>query len=359
MKILFITTMDFGELSLATFFARNQPFQSIFAIPESRANYFDEIVDMIYIYSSISELKRVIEKETPDVISLNTGYLVINGSLATVDEFKDFFKYIKEYGCPILTTDPFVRVYDKFPECSFQLHGNELLALKEEIQFLNGYLKDLPHIYGFPCSNNPQITHSFYNPNYCKDISNKTSQNDQWLFVLGEIDFNLLVAKHGKSFITILTNRLKDICRNANNTVRCVFPNVLTDLLKEPLSKYKNLHLFDFLTLSHYEDLIKESDVVFYWNVFSNSILMCYYYNVPFICFEKGHVAELSPKLFDHMSAGIYPNGEPEFIDFFSPLESHLDLMLKTHFSLENRTRILIEYHRLPSPEQIIKTLLP
>ena len=78
MKVLFITTFDFGELSLATFFARNQPFQKVFVVPESRATYFDEVVDTMYVYSSVTQLKRIIKKEAPDVISLNTAYLIVD-----------------------------------------------------------------------------------------------------------------------------------------------------------------------------------------------------------------------------------------------------------------------------------------
>ena len=90
MKVLFITSRDFGELSLATVFARNQPFQSVFAVPAKKHAYFDEVVDIIYTYSSVIELQRIIRNEKPDVISLNTAYLIVNGALATINEFKSF-----------------------------------------------------------------------------------------------------------------------------------------------------------------------------------------------------------------------------------------------------------------------------
>jgi hypothetical protein len=360
MKVLFITSHDFGELSLATFFARNQPFQKVFVIPESRATYFDEVVDIMYVYSSVVQLKKIIEKEVPDVISLNTAYLMVNGNLATMDEFTSFFQYLKQLGCPIITTDPFVRVYDSYPECSFELNGEPLVVLKKEMTFLNDYLKDLPHIYGFPCTNNHENANTFYNNNYCpkeKNLAATTEKIDRWLLVLGEIDFNLLLAKHGETFIIELVNRLKEICQNTNNLVRCVFPKNLTDIVKDPLAPIKNLQILNFVTLKEFENLVSESDIVFYWNVFSNSMMMCCYYDIPFLCFEKGHIAELSVDLFKHMSDGVYRNGNPEFIDFFSPIESNLDVVLKNHYSTENRQRILNEYHSLPTPESIIKRL--
>ncbi len=360
MKVLFITSQDFGELGLATFFARNQPFQSTFAVPAKKAAYFDEVVDIMYAYSSVTELQRIIKNEAPDVISLNTGYLIVNGGLATMDEFQSFFEYLKELGCPVITTDPFVRVYDSYPECAFALDGRPLEALKTEITFLSDYLKDLPHIYGFPCVSSLEKGFSFYNDRFClseKDRWKDPEQKDYWLFVLGEIDYSLLLAKHGEFLITELAKRLTEICQNEQNRVRCVFPKRLAELLREPLSSLKNLQILDFVTLKTFEALVSESHVVFYWNVFSNSIMLCYYYDIPFLCFDKGHLASLSTELFNHMSEGIYRSGKPEFIDFFSPIEPRLDVMLQNHYSPENRQRILDEYHRLPSPQKIIEAL--
>ncbi len=360
MKVLFITSNDFGELSLATFFARNQPFQSIFVIPKKRATYFDEVVDIKYVYSSITELERIIEHEKPDVISLNTGYLIVNGGLATMAEFQLFYEYLKKLGCPIMTTDPFVRVYDSYPECSFELDGNPLVSLKTEMTFLSEYLKELPHIYGFPCKSNLENAYLFYNDKYClkeKQQPQSTEKKDHWLFVLGELDSTLLFVKHGELFIKELAERLKEICQNTENRVRCVFPENIANMLREPLAPLKNLQILNFLTLEEFETLVSESDIVFYWNVFSNSILMCYYYDVPFLCFGKGHIADLSVDLFNHMSDGIYRNGTPEFIDFLSPLEPNLDTLLQNQYSKENRQRILDEYHRLPTPQSIVKAL--
>jgi len=360
MKVLFITSHDFGELSLATFFARNQSFQSVFVVPAKKTTYFDEVVDIRYAYSSITELERIIEREKPDVISLNTGYLIVNGGLATLEEFQTFYAYLKGLGCPIMTTDPFVRVYDNYPECSFALDGRPLEDLKTEMMFLSDYLKDLPHVYGFPASNSLTNAHSFYNQTYCvheKDRWKNPENTKYWLFVLGDLDCTLLMAKHGELFVIELANRLKEICENEENRVRCVFPKSIAKILREVLSPLKTLHIFDFVTLREFETLVSESQVVFYWNVFSNSILLCYYYDVPFLCFDKGHIANLSVDLFNHMSEGIYRSGKPEFIPFFEPIEQRLDRLLEEHYSPENRKRILDEYHRLPSPQSIIETL--
>ncbi len=361
MKTMFITTHDFGELSLATFLARNQEFEKVFVIPEEKAIYFDELVNILYTYTDVAQLERIINREKPNIIFLNTAYLFVNGSLGTMESFKAFFTYLQQLNCPIVTSDPFARVYDSYPECSFKINGQQMHALKAEMSFLNDYLRQVPHIYGFSCKNEFQNAHSFYNSKYCKTQKIEDAEivdKDNWLFVLGELDFNLLLGRHEKEFITTLAARLKEISENPKNVIRCVFPLKLVMILRNFLPPIENVHILNFTTLSNFESLISISDVVFYWNVFSNSILMCYYYDVPFLCFEKGHIADLSEDLFKHMSEGIYRNGTPEFINFFTTVENNLTALLQANYSRENRQKILKEYQQLPSPETIIKQLL-
>jgi hypothetical protein len=360
MKVLFITSLDFGELTLATIFARNQAFESAFAVPAKRLAFFDEAAGVIYSYSSVTELQRIIENEKPDVIALNTAYLFVNGALATMDGFKSFFQYLTALGCPIITTDPFGRVYDRYPECSLQIAGTQLEDLKTEITFLSGLFKKLPHMYGFPNASTFEKAWSFYNEKFCISENDRwrgLEKKDYWLFVLGELDCALLLAKHGDFFIIQLATRLTEICKNKENRVRGVFPALITKVLRDVLSDLDNLEILDFVTLKEFETLISESHAVFYWNVFSNSTLLCYYYNVPFLCFEKGHIADLSADLYGHMSEGIYCGGQPEFTDFFSPIEPRLDVLLQKHYSQENRRRILDAYQSLPSPQYIIERL--
>ncbi|WP_435263830.1 hypothetical protein [Tenacibaculum sp. nBUS_03] len=360
MKVFFITTRDFGEISLATFFSRNQPFETVIAIPEIRADYFDEMVNILYVYTNIQDLKRYVLKESPDVIAINTAYLIINGALASKEEFIDFIDFLKSLEIPIITSDPFVRVYDNYPECRFSLQGEKLKGLESEMTFLGNYLKDIAHFYGFPCKNNFEKTYTFYNDKFCVKTKPelKSPNTKNWLFVLGELDFNLLLAKYKDQFLISLIDRLKEVCSNKNNTVRCVFPLKLAELVAGSLQGIHNLKVSEFLSLSKYEQLIRSSDIVFYWNVFSNSILMCKYYNIPFLCFEKGHIAELSTDLFKNMSDGIYHNGTPEFLNFFSRIESDLEVLLKQYFSVDNRNKILEGYNALPSPHSIIQSLI-
>nr|WP_315423578.1 hypothetical protein [uncultured Pedobacter sp.] len=361
MKILFITSMDFGEMNLAAFFARNQPFKSAFVIPAKRLGHFGEVAQIIYSYNSVTELERIIANEKPDVISLNTAYLIVNGKLGTLDEFKAFYQYLMNLGLPIITTDPFVRVYDGYPDCHFELDGRPLKELTAEVRLLSDYLKDLPHIYGFPCISDRKNTHSFYNDKYCIPEENRwhdPEEKDYWLFVLGELDSILLLEKYGDAFMIEFATRLKEICENPKNIVRCVLPKIVADAFRQSLPKVDSLQILDYMTLKSYENLISESGIVFYWNVFSNSIMLCYYYDVPFLCFDKGHIANLSLNLYEHMSASIYRSGKPEFIDFFSPIEPDLDTLLQKHYSQQNRQNILKEYHQLPSPQHIIETLI-
>ena len=166
------------------------------------------------------------------------------------------------------------------------------------------------------------------------------------------------MARYKEKFITTLVSRIAEVLGNPKNRVRCVFPVPLIELLSSSLEGAPNLEMMSFLTLTHFENLIRQSDVVFYWNVFSNSILLCYYYDIPFLCFEKGHVAELSPQLFQHMSVGIYHKGHPEFVDWQKPFPNDLSTLLNNCYSLQNREQILAEYQQLPSPDSIVKKLV-
>jgi len=360
MKVLFVSSNDFGELSLATFFARNQKFNSVFVVPEHRADYFDELVGIMYAYASVSDLPRIIENESPDIISLNSAYLMMNGNLATMDEFRSFIIYLKNLGCPLMTTDPFVRVFDSYPDCSFQMHGQPLQSLKDEMTFISDYISDFYHIYGFPSVVNQVKACSFYNDSYCieeKDREPEPDRKDRWLFVLGELDAGLLLARYGETFYEALAERLIEVCRNRNNIVQCVFPKDIVNVLRQHLTKFKNLEVLNYMTLKEFEKRICNSDAVFYWNIFSNSILLCYYYNIPFLCFGKGHIAELNADLFNHMADNIYRKSSPEFIDFFSPVESHLGALLRQQFSVDNRQVIVNEYRALPTPQNIVENI--
>jgi len=357
-KVLFILSRDFGEISLATIFARNQSFKRVYAIPEYRMPIFDEPAEAIYPYTSITDLPKIIEQEKPDLISLNSGYLIIDGNLASRSEYSEFRRYLAKSDIPLLTTDPFVRIFDYFPDSKFEINGRPIEKVQEEIKYLSSRFSKIPHVYGFPFITDKVEAYTFYNDKYfTEEKADGDSETKRWLLVLAELDTLLLLDRHGKNFVPILEQRLMEICGNPKNMVNFVLPYKLGQALQANVRNLENLYITSFVPLGYFEKILRNSDIVLYWNVFSNSILLCYCYNIPLLFFDKGHIANLTEYTFDHISKYIYKGGKPEFIDFESPIDSDLDILLNNNFSYEKRSVILDNYKRLESPSNIVERL--
>lgn len=359
MKVLVVTSNDFGEISAASIFTRNAEFQTIFAVPKIRTQFFDEPVSALHAYQSLDEVFDLIEREAPNAVLFASAYLLLDSKLGARDVFIRFFNILKERGIPVVTTDPFLRVLDADPNCRFSLLDTELVKFQADVQFASDFLKDIPHVYGFPMPSGTTPTLSIYNDRFCRFAPlEQRSEGTKWLFVLSDVDAILLMKTYGRPGLDQMMARLTEICSDPGNTVRFILAGEIIKLFHLVGFSLPNLEVLTFRPLLQFEDEIRGADVVCYWNLFSNSVFLCYYYDVPALFFAKGHVASLSPSFFDHIARRIYPDGLPEMVPFDQPIETRLPVLLDRYFDREARQNTLRRSRTLPRPDVALGAVL-
>src|SRR5262249_3593879 len=82
------------------------------------------------------------------------------------------------------------------------------------------------------------------------------------------------------------------------------------------------LALVPFCRHDQFLSLVLDAEYVFYWNLFSNSVLLRFANRLPLFFFDVGHLARASRPLFERVSQCYYVAGVPPCLDMSRPLEA-------------------------------------
>jgi hypothetical protein len=100
-----------------------------------------------------------------------------------------------------------------------------------------------------------------------------------------------------------------------------------------------------------------EAEYVFYWNIFSNSILSRVMNHLPVFFFDPGHMVHAIPSLFATGMKQYYAGSEPVYLKLQADLESEELAVLgsKQEGAMSGARE---NFWRSPGPEEVVEELL-
>jgi hypothetical protein len=369
-RLLFVFSSDFGEVVNANLFVERQAFQVHYAYPERLIAYHGNPAIEAFAYSGSDDLLQEFERIKPDVVFLCSGYLFTVNRIFDPGTVGEIVEYIRQSGAALVTSDPWLKIWQTYPELSFSLMlsrerqsahdqlANKLRALQD---YLDRLFADVPHLYAVPFETELVKSYSFYNPSACvsrPDVSADDSRRHMWLFVLSEEDLKVQLGEHGQSFVEALLARFREILRSQVNEVVLVAPTALEQYIGGFLRDQQRLRFVPFCSFNEFESLVCGASMVFYWNLLSSSLLYRLYYQGSAVFFARGHQVRLNSRFYQHVMRYVYQGVQPAFADLFEPISSDVHQVIK-QFSLADRYRPMLErYAQGAAPRFIVEQLM-
>lgn len=354
-QLLFVISGDYGELSNALYLLADQPFapHATVALPPSlyEANA-GALPCTARAYESPDDLIALVDAERPPVVFLFSGYLFSFSSPVTIDGLERLVASLRAHGSRIVTSDPFLGALGRAETAAWlgRLHPPFVRA--------HDLLKDAIHFYPAPCARlaSDVTAMSAFNPRSGSAVPDGGISERFWLFVLSKQDYDIQVAKHGaETFVADVTRRLADASRLDRQPV-LVGPPALVDALRARAEVPRAAVLRTFCAHDLFTRMAVHAEHAFYWNMFSNSIVIRFGNHRSTFFFDIGHLGRL-PWLYELAVENYFLGWRPVCLDHRRELTPAL-LNMWTGIFRGHVGRVADHFRSSPPPADVVAALL-
>jgi hypothetical protein len=378
-KILYILSDDFGEIAVVNMFIPKVPYDVLQVYSEKMYEYQDAPATIKKRCRSLKSVKKIIEEFKPQIVIMSSGYQFAILGMYPNSEIRKLVSYIQNKNIKIITTDPWMKIFSLYPKLTFsniklinsvpELYRPVIHKRFTQINILHAQaseiFKNIPHIYAFPVSlpncysffnvnahvNNEEIYLKRASPLFQYDVENS------WLFILSAVDYAMQWSLYGRGIFHCFEKRLSEILNEKKNKVVVIAPENYKAHLKNKFKGNGSISVISFCKFTLYQSILLTAKVVFYWNVFSASVIQRIATKKPVLFFSKGHMCDVCPGLYEHGLRYWYQGIEPTFMDVTKPLPDDLqqDLFEKEKNNLQ---KICEQWERQPSPESVTEKIM-
>ncbi|MBC8756299.1 hypothetical protein H2O64_16615 [Kordia sp. YSTF-M3] len=350
-KTLFVFSNDFGELVLLRLLLFKQPVHVYLALPERLFEHVEYPNATKFLYHTSDDLKKNIGDIQPEQVLLFSAYLIAPNNILTFPEFYSFLDYLDEKKIAVSTSDPFMRYYDQldYDPDSVDFRSKVRDKLKELSERLTVYR----HLYSVPVQFDGAPCQSFSNP-FKRDVIVPSDDRKQWTFIMSSEEFLLLQNGNDGSYHKTLIPLFTSLVQNHNIKVNLVFPEALNEILKLKLTAIPNINYVSYCSMAAFEDLIAQSDLMLYWNVFSASTLLCRLYKKPTVFLGLGHMETIFPGFYKYIKSSWFPENDPEIIPLDDASIATLIKSLECDDESMKNPKLHQPYYELDTPLAIL-----
>ncbi len=154
----------------------------------------------------------------------------------------------------------------------------------------------------------------------CVEIAGIDPHKPHWLFVLSEEDFGGATGRMGTAhFADVLVKRLADTVAAKRQPIVLAAQACLDALGRCP-GLAADARLLPFCSYQAFLSLLLDAEYVFYWNIFSQSIIDRVMNRLPPFFFDRGHLARAMPAVLRLGIENYYAGAEPAYLDLEEPL---------------------------------------
>lgn len=347
-RLVFVITQDFGELFNAHYFLAGTPVEATLLWPPRLAAANPAgLAWPTRVYQGASELSRHVAELAPDVLLLFSGYLPVVNQLLSADEWADLLARWRRGPWKLVTSDPALGILDRIDEHTFSPRHPARGWLAAHFDWLAGELATVPHLYLSPeptASRAPQT--SFFNPRFGPPApvsagspagalggappvpdgqlgrEPAASAVPLWLFVISPEDQALQAALWGaETFASLVAERLADAERAGAEAV-LIAPPALAEGVRARLLADSRARFVSAAAWAEFLALLGRAEQVFYWNLFSASILARVVWGQPFQTFDRGHLVRAMPPVLEVGRRHFYGGHDVDPLDLRARLSA-------------------------------------
>lgn len=354
-RLLFVISGDYGELSNALYLLAGQPFADRATVALTERLYESNAGTLPCAtrqYTSVEDLLQLVDETQPAVVFLFSGYLFSFSSPVTIDGLERLVAHLHQRGIRIVTSDPFLGGLGR-PDSATWL-GN----LHPPFVKAHELLKDTVHFYPVPCERlaSAVTAISVFNPRSDDTVPHPGISTPFWLFVLSNQEYGIQTEKHGAAeFVADVARRLADAARLGKQPV-LIGPAALVDSVRSRDETPGNAVLVSFCRHDLFTWLAVNAEHAFYWNLFSNSIVLRFGNARPTFFFDVGHLGR-QPWLYELAVENYFLGWRPVCLDHRQPLTPLL-LNMWTGLYREQVARVSEHFRRSPSAASVVEGLL-
>ncbi len=350
-KTLFIFSNDFGELVLLRFLLYQQPVHAFLALPERLFEHVDFPNCTKFLYQDGDDLKQYVEEIQPEQVMLFSAYLMAPNGLTTFPEFYSFLDYLDEKRISVSTSDPFMRYYDQL---DYEHQGKDFRSgIRNKLKEISERLAAYKHVYAVPVKFDAAPHQSFSN-HFKRDAKERADQRKQWTFIMASEDFKLLQIGHAGMYHNTLVPLFTSLVKDYDIKVNLVFPEDFYEILKSELAEVPDINYVSYCSLDAFEDLVVQSDLMLYWNVFSASTLLCRLYDKPTVYLGQGHMETIFPGFFEYIKSSWFPHKDPEIMHIDEAFIPSLLKRLEGDGAMKDPVLYQPYYYELDAPLEVL-----
>jgi hypothetical protein len=381
---MIILCNDQGLLAEAMYFVSGQEFKrrtTLLLPPRLTGLNLSDLGVTSRPYSSFEELLELIDKDTPDIVFLISGYLLVQQGLMSASELRRFIEHAQQRGCRVVTSDPLAGIMSSAlinsassspkidPGKDYSERESSILSI-----FIEPYqsLKHLDHIYPWACDVAATEHHTnfgFYNPS--AQVRRGTSESRDilrsrlgasfsvpyWFFTLGPEDYMEQRKEPGLDRLVTLTAEKIQWILDLGPNVVLVGPDDFIHSLESVLPAPKGLSMFSYLPYVEFNAINLNAEYAFYWNVISASAVFRILHGLPTFHFSIGHIGLSLFPVYREVTRLLFPDCEPIIIDQARPFDIGRIRRLGDQ-ARDNVKKIYESLEPLPTPGELVGRLM-
>lgn len=371
-KLLFVLSGDHGELFNAVYFVMGTSLRAAFLMPPKLLTLNRPgFPYRAHGYSAVSDVLDVVDRERPDLVLFFSGYLYVINKILDTGSVEQMIGWCRDRNLALATSDPLLGLMARAEGETFEMPEGRRERLARHGAELTRVLQDAVHVYLAPSDFGAARQVSFYNSNIvlepaalarCRNRLRRWGRingaKDRWVFVLSPEDYGIQTTVHGpERFADWLLGRLKDAVAAGRQPILvapqpCIAEiqgrtEAIEDLIALPACNYG---LFMFL--------LYDAEYVFYWNIFSASIIARVLNRMPFFVFDRGHQAQVIKPYLEVGTRHFYPGAKLPMLDQAEELEPERLAALASRQEAEILAPTCANLAKSPGPEQVVADIL-
>lgn len=371
-KLLFVLSNDYGELSNALYLVMGEHFATVLLMPDRLyALNKDSLPVSTRCYRAPAEVIAAVEEEKPDIVLLFSGYLYAINNIFDVEALKQLVGMLQSRSCRIVTSDPFLGLMARVDDGIFNDRHPAKPWLTSLFSQVFAILRNVLHLHLVDIGTEAKVPSvSFFNPNIVLDRSRQSERAERacrelgiessehiWLFVLSSEDYGHQAAVHGRGqFDELLIGRLWQAVLAGRQPV-LIAPQPCIASLRDRGALPPTAVLLPFCRQDHFTSLLAAAEHAFYWNIFSNSVLIRIVNYRSVFFFAYGHMVYAINPLLDLGMKYYYANSDMPYLNSDQALvpEELSRLARRQEQTLEPARN---QFRCSPTPQEMVEKIL-